>query len=132
MIESILHEEKSNPVKCARLDFFLVSDSILNKSLSCEILPAYKSDHSRVSLRLNLSSQSRGRGLWKFNCSLLKDSTYLQLVKEVIQESIYSYICPIYSSQYMESQEGRKDMQMTIKGRSFSRNLINECTIKHN
>ena len=115
---------KRNPVKCARLDFFLVSDSILNKSLSCEILPAYRSDHSRVSLRLNLSDQSRGRGLWKFNCSLLKDLTYHELVKNAIQETIFSYICPVYSFNYMKSQESRKDMKMTIEDDLFLETLL--------
>lgn len=115
---------KINPVKCARLDFFLISDSVLSKSLSCEILPAYRSDHSRVTLRLNLSSQVRGRGLWKFNCSLLSDLTFVGVVDGVIQETIQSYACPIYSDEYLKNKEARKDLQLTIKDDLFLETLL--------
>ena len=60
---------RSNPVKCARLDYFLISEPMLNKTAACETLPGYRSDHSRVILRLNLNQQSRGKGFWKLNCS---------------------------------------------------------------
>ena len=115
---------KGNPVKCARLDFFLVTESILSKCLSCEILPAYRSDHSRVLIRLNLSSQLRGKGLWKLNCSLLKELAYIRLVKQCIQDTIYTYACPIYSNQYIESQQARKDLQMTISDDLFLETLL--------
>ena len=115
---------KGNPVKCARLDFFLVTESILSKCLSCEILPAYRSDHSRVSIRLNLSSQSRGKGLWKLNCSLLKELAYIRLVKQCIQDTVYTYACPIYSHQYIESHEAKKDLQMTISDDLFLETLL--------
>ena len=115
---------KSNPVKCSRIDYFLVSQSILNKTASCEILPAYRSDHSRVSLRLNLTSQPRGRGLWKFNCSLLKDLTYLNIVKETIRNVVHEYACPIYSSEYISSQEARQHVQMIIDDSLFLETLL--------
>ena len=115
---------RANPVKCARLDFFLVSDSILNKCLACEILPGYRSDHSRVSLRLNLSSQPRGRGVWKFNCSLLKDLDYLNVIKELIIETIINYSCPIYSDEYIRNQEARQDIHMTINDALFLETLL--------
>ena len=115
---------KVNPVKCARLDFFLVSDSVLSKCLTCEILPGYRSDHSRVSLRLSLSSQPRGRGLWKLNCSLLKDLNYLDMVKQTISETIKNYACPIYADDYIKSQDARKDIQMTINDALFLEMLL--------
>ena len=105
---------KNNPLKCARLDFFLTTDSILNRALSCEILPAYRSDHSRISLRLKLAFESRGRGFWKFNCSLLKDLNYLRLVKRVIMETVWSYACPIYTKSYASSLEARVNLVFTI------------------
>ena len=115
---------KGNPLKCARLDFFLVSDSILNKTLSCEILPAYRTDHSRVSLRLKLTSQTRGKGFWKLNCSLLKDLEYLQMVKRVIQETVQSYACPIYSNDYVGSPAARETIQLTIGDNLFLETLL--------
>ena len=103
---------KSNPLKCARLDFFLVTDSLLNKAMACEILPAYRTDHSRVSLKLKLSSQTRGRGFWKLNFSFLKDINYVQKVKSVIQETLRTYACKIYSDEYVSNPEARQCMQL--------------------
>ena len=115
---------KSNPLKCARLDFFLVTHSLLNKTLSCEILPAYRTDHSRVSLRLKLTSQTRGRGFWKFNCSLLKEPDYLKLTKQVIVDTIKRYACPIYSEDYMSSLGARESIQLTISDDLFLETLL--------
>ena len=110
---------KNNPVKCARLDFFLVTESLLNKTVSCKILPAYRSDHSRVLLTLNMSNSARGRGFWKFNCSLLEDLTYSALVKKTIEKTVHGYACPVYNLTYLSSQECRDVVQMTINDALF-------------
>ena len=115
---------KNNPVKCARLDYFLVSESIVNKTVSCDIIPAYRSDHSRVVLKLNMNTQKRGRGFWQLNCSLLKDTVYIEIVKSVIKETIYSYACPVYSEQYLASSECRKEVRMTIDDALFMETLL--------
>lgn len=115
---------KNNPLKCARLDFFLTTDSILNRALSCEILPAYRSDHSRISLRLKLAFESRGRGFWKFNCSLLKDLNYLRLVKRVIMETVWSYACPVYTESYASSLKARVNLVFTINDSLFLDTLL--------
>ena len=95
--------------------FFLVSESVLNKTVSCEIIPAYRSDHPRVILRQKLNVQARGKGFWKLNCSLLNDSTFLELVKKVIQETVYSYACPaVYNEHYLLNPARRKHVQMTV------------------
>lgn len=115
---------KNNPLKCARLDFFLITDSMLNRALSCEILPAYRSDHSRISLRLKLAFESRGKGFWKFNCSLLKDINYLRLVKRVIVETVWSYACPLYTESYATSLEARGNIAFTINDSLFLETLL--------
>ena len=115
---------KNNPVKCARLDFFLISESLLNKTVSCDIIPSYRSDHSRVLLKLNLIGQPRGKGFWKLNCSLLKDMKYLEMVKKVIQETISSYACPVYSESYVDSPECRQHIQFTINDALFLETLL--------
>ena len=38
-----------------------------------EILPSYRSDHLTVILSLRINDFVKGKGLWKFNVSLLKD-----------------------------------------------------------
>ena len=39
---------KNNPIKQARLDFFLMSSELLNLIDLAEILPGYRTDHSMV------------------------------------------------------------------------------------
>ena len=113
--------EKREPSEVQKVRLFPCHRIYINKSLSCEILPAYRSNHSRVSIRLNLSSQSKGKELWELNCSLLKELAYARLVKQCIQDIVYTYACPIYSHQYIESQGARKDLQMTISDDCFSK-----------
>ena len=115
---------KNNPLKCATLDFFLVTESMLNRALSCEILPAYRSGHYRMSLRLKLVFEPRGRGFWKFNCSLLKDINYFQLVKRVIMETVWSYACPIYTESYARNTKAKVNISFTINDSLFLETLL--------
>lgn len=48
------------------------------------IKPGYRSDHSSVLLELKFNKFIRGRGLWKFNNSLLTDKTFIEKVKQTI------------------------------------------------
>ena len=71
-----------NPeIKQARLDFFLISEELCAMTIDADILPGYRTDHSLICLTLNLVEQPKGRGLFKFNCSLLTDKKYTALVK---------------------------------------------------
>jgi len=46
-----------------------------------DIIPAIKSDHSAIILLFNsLEKQSHGPSYWKFNSSLLGDSSYIELI----------------------------------------------------
>ena len=50
-------------------------------------MPSISTDHSIISLTLNISqTQQRGKGIWKFNNSLLKDANYVNLVKKTIND----------------------------------------------
>ena len=77
--------------KQSRLDYFLISSDIVNLVQSTDIKPGYRSDHSIVELTLNFDSQSRGRGLWKFNNSLLKDQKYTEDLKKCISDTKEQY-----------------------------------------
>ena len=63
---------RKNPLWQSRLDFFLVSDVLSDLVNSCGIRPGYRTDHSIVELTLTLCKFKRGKGKWKFNCSLPK------------------------------------------------------------
>ena len=77
--------------KFARLDFFLVSNTLLPFVEKSEILPACFSDHSPIVLEIDFSRFTRGKGFWKFNNSLLKDETYLELIKNLIKRIVCQY-----------------------------------------
>jgi exonuclease III len=83
-----------NPVKMARLDYFLVSSDIMALTSRVEIKPGYRSDHSIVILDIKSTEEARGRGFWKLNTSLLHDIKYVNLIKEVIRENIQRYAKP--------------------------------------
>ena len=52
-----------------------------------DILPAIRTDHSSIILRLsNLAKYSRGSSYWKFNNALLSDTLYINSMKEKLDE----------------------------------------------
>ena len=77
--------------KRARLDYFLITSNLETICSNVKISPGYRSDHNLVRLDLTLSNQIRGRGIWKFNNSLLRDPEYVRLVKKTIMETEMQY-----------------------------------------
>ncbi len=68
-----------------RLDYWLISNHMLYNFFTQDIVPGLKSDHSLVYVQLSIeNTQKRGRGFFKFNCSLLKDTEYVKHVKDMI------------------------------------------------
>ena len=83
--------KSTKPAKLARLDFFLVSNSLLPFIKNAKIEPGILSDHSVSSIEIDFSNFQRGRGFWKFNNSLLKDPQYVSRVKNCIKKVIKTY-----------------------------------------
>ena len=77
---------RRNPIKLARLDYAIGTNSLVDIIKSGKILPGYRSDHSRIELDLVLNSFTEGKGIWHLNCSLLKGPDYLNYVKNCITE----------------------------------------------
>ena len=70
-----------------RLDFILVSDEILRYCHKESILPGYRSDHSMVSVNLQMFKHTtKPKLFWKFNNQLLKGENFTKKVKEQIAE----------------------------------------------
>ena len=59
--------------------------------MEADITPGYKSDHSLVSLKISLHSNSRGRGFWKLNTSLLTETEFINQIKSTIQQTKDEY-----------------------------------------
>lgn len=85
-----------NTIKQGRLDYFLISDSLLSEILGTNIGPSYRSDHSVIDLRLKEKENIRDRQFWKFNNSLLRDKKYVDEIKSVILELKREYALPVY------------------------------------
>ena len=77
--------------KAARLDYFLISEHLMNDLITYKIIPGLHSDHSILIITLNNSNKNRGRGFWKFNCNLLHDKIYVKTVKDILSECKKKY-----------------------------------------
>ena len=95
--------EKKNPLKQARLDFFLISENLSPDLNSCDSELSYRSDHSPIRLKLNFNDFTKGKGLWKLNNSLLYDKQYISEVNNVISQTLKQYALPIYNLENIEN-----------------------------
>ena len=74
------YESKVLKVK-SRIDFFLVAKNLTQFVKKSEIYPAIAPDHKAIYISLSLSNETpRGRGLWKFNNSLLNNEDYVNKI----------------------------------------------------
>ena len=94
---------RKNPLKQARLDYFLISNTMVDLVKCCTIKPGYRSDHSSVHLEIRLLQFQIGKGIWKLNNSLLSNMEYLDLIKKVIADEKLKYAIPVYSLNFIES-----------------------------
>lgn len=77
---------KKNPLKQARLDYFLTSETMMQYVKESAVEGSYRSDHSVVTLKLNFTNFDRGKSYWKHNNSLLTDHEYLKIINEKISK----------------------------------------------
>ena len=71
--------------KFGRLDYFLLSNSLLPYIKNCTIASTCYSDHSPIILDIDFSKFQRGKGFWKLNNYLLSDPNYVDLIKDTIK-----------------------------------------------
>ena len=83
----------------SRLDYFLISNHLMNFNIKTAINPANLTDHSCISLELIMSEEKRGMGFWKFNKMHLQDLDYVKKIKEIIFkiQDYYAEYVNIYS-----------------------------------
>ena len=100
--------------KMARLDFFLISESLLNIYAESKIKNSYKSDHSPINLKLNVSKFERGKGNWKLNNSLLLDLTLKKKIENEIELIISTYACTPYSPEFVKKNYNILEIDLMI------------------
>ena len=111
---------KRNPFKQSRLDFFLVSDSLFHSVYDVKIDNNYRSDHSPVIISFKINEFMKGKGLWKFNNSLLHDTDYVKLVKKQIKDVKEQYSVHIYN----------KDLDILLHARLYNvihTSILGDC-----
>jgi len=107
-----------NPLKQSRLDFFLVSEELMNFIENSEILPGYRSDHSITTINFVFNDLKKGKSFWKFNNSLLKDINYINVVKTKIKEVINQYVATPHNPDTID-QIHRRDLNFQIGDQLF-------------
>ena len=70
----------------SRLDYWFISEELLNITKNVDIKPGVFSDHSMVVLEIGNNNTEPGKGFWKFNSSLLNDKEYVHQIKAVIAQ----------------------------------------------
>ena len=77
------YESKALKVK-SRIGFVLVVKNMTQFVKKSEIYPSIAPDHKAIYMSLSLSNETpRGRGLWKFNDSLLNNEYYVNKIREI-------------------------------------------------
>ena len=69
-----------------RLDYFFISNSLQESIKTRGTLAAFSTDHSLITFCLfHFKKISQGKGLWKFNKSLINNENYSEQIKMLIK-----------------------------------------------
>ena len=77
---------RRKPLIQSRLDYWLIPTEYLHKVKACDIKPSILTDHSLITIdiQLSFSECKRGPGFWKFNERLLYDEKYVLNLKDLL------------------------------------------------
>lgn len=70
----------------SRIDYWLLSQSMVENVIDCKIQNIIISDHAPLSVPLSLPANNHKSKQWRFNNSLLKDEEFVSLIREKITE----------------------------------------------
>ena len=125
----------------SRIDYFLVSESLVTSVVNCDISFGYKTDHSLISLSLLKSVVKRGPGFWKLNTSLLANKEDVQIIRNEINAVLHEteYTDPQKIWEFLKFKVRQKFIQISKqKKRHRQEKLarlesdINDLTNAHN
>jgi exonuclease III len=76
---------QKSPIIQRRLDYWLIEDTLQEDIDTTDIIPAIKTDHSAITLKLNsIPEQKVGPSYWKFNNSLINDLEYTSQIENLL------------------------------------------------
>ena len=87
-----------------------------------DIKAGYRSDHSIISMDMVFNNFSIGKGIWKFNNSLLKNKDYLKLINEIIEDELIKYAVPVYQIEFLKNNFN--NIMFTVDNETFLEVLI--------
>ena len=124
---------RNSPLQQSRLDFFLISDLLLPFVSHSDITPGYKTDHSIITINLQLGPEIKRNSFWKFNSSLLKDKKYVDRVNDTIESIIQEYAAAPYRKEGL-MQIPKSEIELTVSDHvflDFMLTKIREITISY-
>ena len=85
-------ENTAHGIIQSRLDYIICQHNLLYQSKNCKIGNSVYSDHNPINIELYIvDEQKRGKGLRKFNNSLLTDPKYVDKIKNKLEECEQRY-----------------------------------------
>ena len=113
-----------------RLDFFLISDTLLQFVKKCDIGYGLKSDHSVVILDIQFELAKRGPGYWKFNNLLLRDPQYLDKINKLIDIELAQNYADRKSTWEMFKLTFRgSTLQYSARRKKSKNNIMQVCAV---
>ena len=94
---------RNTPRKQARLDFFLISDFLYSDVIHLNIQRGYRTYHSMISVTYEFNDINQHCTYWKFNNSLLKNKTYVDIINKVITDVKIQYAALVYNMDAIEN-----------------------------
>ena len=115
---------KDGVLQMGRLDFFLISESLVNFCSNENILPGYRTDHSVIELTLSFDTNSRkNKTFWKFNNSLLYRKEFVTEMENLFLKCKEQYAAFPYDRENIAKIEN-KDFVTTINPQLFLEMLL--------
>ena len=90
-IKGFTYIHASDSKRNSRIDYILVSKTIVQAISSSSLLSCPAPDHKALEMTLTFNTNKRGNGYWKLNNSLLADETYKTLIRSDILHTINTY-----------------------------------------
>ena len=108
-----------------RLDFFLITDTLISEINGVNNFSGYRSDHTLVNLQLRKGHREKSRQFWKFNNSLLKDKVYVEEIKKLINNVKKQYSLLVYNHENIENIND-EEVEFLINDQLFFETLLME------
>ena len=105
---------KTNPTKAARLDFFLISPSVINIYARSYNKFKCRSDHSKIGLILYLDKSERGKGVWKLNSDLLNDPRLISEITIEICLMVEVHSCTPNNPKYIKNNFQNNNIELMV------------------